>query len=253
MAGHSKWANIKHKKARSDEKRGKEFTKIAKEITIAAHSGGGDPEANSKLKLAIQKAKAINMPNDNINRAIKRGTGELESEIIEEIIYEGYAPGGVAIMLEIATDNRNRTASEIRHLFSKANGNLGESGCVAWMFKRSGYIVLSKETLDLDEEELILTALELGADDVREEDDAYEIITTPEVFMEVKEGFEEQGINLEDADVVMLPENTVEINDFDSADQVIKLIEVLEDHDDVQNVYTNMSINDEILEQITSD
>jgi YebC/PmpR family DNA-binding regulatory protein len=250
MAGHSKWANIKHKKARSDEKRGKEFTKIAKEITIAAHSGGGDPEANSKLKLAIQKAKAINMPNDNINRAIKRGTGELESEIIEEIIYEGYAPGGVAIMLEIATDNRNRTASEIRHLFSKANGNLGESGCVAWMFKRSGYIVLSKETLDLDEEELILTALELGADDVREEDDAYEIITTPEVFMEVKEGFEEQGINLEDADVVMLPENTVEINDADTAARVIKLVDLLEDHDDVQNVFTNMSISDEILEQM---
>jgi YebC/PmpR family DNA-binding regulatory protein len=251
MAGHSKWANIKHKKARSDEKRGKEFTKIAKEITIAVRSGGGgDPEANSKLKLAIQKAKAINMPNDNISRAIKKGTGEVESEAIEEIIYEGYAPGGVAIMLEIATDNRNRTASEIRHLFSKANGNLGESGCVAWMFNRAGYIVLSKESLKLDEEELMLTALELGADDVREEDDSYEVITSPEVFMEVKEGLEGQGIKLEDADVVMLPENTVEINDADTAARVIKLIDLLEDHDDVQNVYTNMSISDEILEQI---
>ena len=252
MAGHSKWANIKHKKARSDEKRGKEFTKIAKEITIAVRSGGGgDPEANSKLKLAIQKAKAINMPNDNISRAIKKGTGEVESEAIEEIIYEGYAPGGVAIMLEIATDNRNRTASEIRHLFSKANGNLGESGCVAWMFNRAGYIVLSKESLKLDEEELMLTALELGADDVREEDDSYEVITSPEVFMEVKEGLEGQGIKLEDADVVMLPENTVEINDADTAARVIKLIDLLEDHDDVQNVYTNMSISDEILEQLS--
>lgn len=251
MAGHSKWANIKHKKARSDEKRGKEFTKIAKEITIAVRTGGGgDPEANSKLKLAIQKAKAINMPNDNISRAIKKGTGEVESETIEEIIYEGYAPGGVAIMLEIATDNRNRTASEIRHLFSKANGNLGESGCVAWMFKRAGYIALSKENLELDEDELMLTALELGADDVREEEDIYEVITSPEVFMEVKEGLEEQGIKLDDADIVMLPENTVEINDPETANRIIKLVDLLEDHDDVQNVYTNMSIDDEILEQM---
>jgi YebC/PmpR family DNA-binding regulatory protein len=252
MAGHSKWANIKHKKARSDEKRGKEFTKIAKEITIAVRSGGGgDPEANSKLKLAIQKAKAINMPNENISRAIKKGTGEMESETIEEIIYEGYAPGGVAIMLEIATDNRNRTASEIRHLFSKANGNLGETGCVAWMFKRAGYIVVSKENLKLDEEELMLIALELGADDVREEDDSYEVITSPEAFMEVKEGLEGQGIKLEDADVVMLPENTVEINDADTATRVVKLIDLLEDHDDVQNVYNNMSIDDNILEQLS--
>ena len=252
MAGHSKWANIKHKKARSDEKRGKEFTKIAKEITIAVRSGGGgDPEANSKLKLAIQKAKAINMPNENINRAIKKGTGEMESEAIEEIVYEGYAPGGVAIMLEIATDNRNRTASEIRHLFSKANGNLGETGCVAWMFKRAGYIVVSKENLKLDEEELMLIALELGADDVREEDDSYEVITSPEAFMEVKEGLEGQGIKLEDADVVMLPENTVEINDADTAARVVKLIDLLEDHDDVQNVYNNMSIDDNILEQLS--
>ena len=252
MAGHSKWANIKHKKARSDEKRGKEFTKIAKEITIAVRSGGGgDPEANSKLKLAIQKAKAINMPNENISRAIKKGTGEMESEAIEEIIYEGYAPGGVAIMLEIATDNRNRTASEIRHLFSKANGNLGESGCVAWMFKRAGYIALNKENLQLDEEELMLTALEFGADDVREEDDSYEVITSPEAFMEVKEGLEGQGIKLEDADVVMLPGNTVEINDADTATRVVKLIDLLEDHDDVQNVYNNMSIDDNILEQLS--
>jgi YebC/PmpR family DNA-binding regulatory protein len=251
MAGHSKWANIKHKKARSDEKRGKEFTKIAKEITIAARTGGGgDPEANSKLKLAIQKAKAINMPNDNISRAIKKGTGEMESETIEEIIYEGYAPGGVAIMLDIATDNRNRTASEIRHLFSKNNGNLGESGCVAWMFKRAGFIIISKDDMGIDEEELLLMALDLGADDVREEDDSFEIITSPEVFMDVKEGLEGQGMKLEEADIVMLPENSMEITDPDMAEKVIKLVDLLEDHDDVQNVYSNMSIPDEVMEKL---
>ena len=251
MSGHSKWANIKHKKARSDEKRGKEFTKIAKEITIAARTGGsGDPEANSKLKLAVQKAKEINMPNDNISRAIKKGTGELESEAIEEILYEGYAPGGVAIMLDIATDNRNRTASEIRHLFSKNNGNLGESGCVAWMFKRAGFISISKDGIGIDEEELMLMALDLGADDVREEEESFEVITSPEVFMEVKEGLEGKGMKLEDADIVMLPENSMEITDPDMAAKVIKLVDLLEDHDDVQNVYTNMSIPDEVMDKL---
>lgn len=251
MSGHSKWANIKHKKARSDEKRGKEFTKIAKEITIAVRTGGGgDPEANSKLKLAIQKAKAINMPNENISRAIKKGAGDMESEAIEEILYEGYAPAGVAIMLDIATDNRNRTASEIRHLFSKNNGNLGESGCVAWMFKRAGFISIGREDLGMDEEELMMVALDLGADDVREDGESYEIITAPEVFMEVKEGLESQGIKLEDADIVMLPENSVEINDLDTAAKIIKLVDLLEDHDDVQNVYTNMSIPDEIMDKL---
>jgi YebC/PmpR family DNA-binding regulatory protein len=251
MSGHSKWANIKHKKARSDEKRGKEFTKVAKEITIAVRTGGGgDPEANSKLKLAIQKAKAINMPNENIARAIKKGTGEMESEAIEEILYEGYAPGGVAILLDIATDNRNRTASEIRHLFSKNNGNLGESGCVAWMFKRAGFMSINREELSLDEEELMLAALDLGADDVREEEESFEVITSPEAFMEVKEGLEAQGIKLEDADIVMLPENSVEVNDLDTAAKIIKLVDLLEDHDDVQNVYSNISIPDEIMDQL---
>lgn len=250
MSGHSKWANIKHKKARSDEKRGKEFTKIAKGITIAARSGGGDPEANSKLKLAVQKAKAINMPNENIARAIKKGIGEMDSEVIEEILYEGYAPGGVAIMLDIATDNRNRTASEIRHLFSKNNGNLGESGCVAWMFKRAGFISINKEELSQDEEELMLAALDLGADDVREDGESFEVITSPEAFMEVKEGLESQGIKLEDADIVMLPETSVEINDLNTAAKIIKLVDLLEDHDDVQNVYTNISIPDEIMDKL---
>ncbi|MDD3270047.1 MAG: YebC/PmpR family DNA-binding transcriptional regulator, partial [Syntrophomonadaceae bacterium] len=251
MSGHSKWANIKHKKARSDEKKGKEFTKVAKEITIAARTGGsGDPEANAKLKLAIQKAKTINMPNENISRAVKKGTGEIEGEAIEEIIYEGYAPGGIAVMLDIATDNRNRTASEVRHLFSKHNGNLGENGCVAWMFKRVGLITINRDKIKMDEEEFMLKALEAGADDIREEEEYFEVLSTPDVFMEVKEALEAEGFIIEESDVVMMPENTVEINDQEMAAKIIKLVDLLEDHDDVQNVYTNMSIPDEILEKL---
>lgn len=250
MSGHSKWANIKHKKARSDEKKGKEFTKLAKEITIAARTGGsGDPESNAKLKLAIQKAKAINMPNENISRAVKKGTGEIEGEAIEEIIYEGYAPAGIAVMLDIATDNRNRTASEIRHLFSKHNGNLGESGCVAWMFKRVGLISIKRENIK-DEEEFMMKALEGGADDIREEEEYFEVLSAPDMFMDVKEALEGEGFVIEESDVVLLPENTVEINDQEMAAKIIKLIDLLEDHDDVQNVYTNMSIPDEILEKL---
>lgn len=252
MSGHSKWANIKHKKARSDEKKGKEFTKVAKEITIAARTGGsGDPEANAKLKLAIQKAKTINMPNENISRAVKKGTGEIEGEAIEEIIYEGYAPGGIAVMLDIATDNRNRTASEVRHLFSKHNGNLGENGCVAWMFKRVGLITINRDKIKMDEEEFMLKALEAGADDIREEEEYFEVLSTPDVFMEVKEALEAEGFIIEESDVVMMPENTVEINDQEMAAKIIKLVDLLEDHDDVQNVYTNMSIPDEILEKLS--
>lgn len=251
MAGHSKWANIKHKKARSDEKRGKEFTKVAKEITIAAKSGGGgDPDSNAKLKLAIQKAKSINMPNENISRAIKKGTGEIQGEALEEIVYEGYAPAGVAVMLDIATDNRNRTAPDIRHLFSKHNGNLGESGCVSWMFKRVGLISINKEQAP-DEEELLLLALELGADDLQDEGDSYDIITSPESFLEVKEALENAGLTIAEADLDMLPENQVEINDVDTALKVIKLIELLEDHDDVQQVYTNMNLTDEVLAKLS--
>ncbi len=252
MSGHSKWANIKHRKARSDEKRGKEFTKVAREITIAVRTGGGsDPNSNPKLKLAIQKARAINMPNDNINRAIKKGSGEAGSDEFEEIIYEGYAPGGVAVMLQIATDNRNRTASEIRHIFSKNNGNLGESGCVSWMFKRAGLLSVNKENSGIDEEELMLKAIELGADDVRDEGDVYEIITPPDIFMEIKEAMEQENIQFEFADIVMLSENNVEIIDEATAGKALKLIELLEEHDDVQNVYTNMSIPDEIMAKIT--
>lgn len=251
MSGHSKWANIKHKKARSDEKRGKEFTKIAKDITIAVRTGhSGDPDSNSKLKLAIQKAKAINMPNDNISRAIKKGLGDSESDMYEEIIYEGYAPGGVAVLLEIATDNRNRTASEIRHLFSKNNGNLGETGCVGWMFKRVGFLEISKEKVTMDEDEFMMQALEAGADDVRSESDVYEIITAPEVLMEVKEVLEADKIEIEMADIIMMADNMVNVDDEAVAAKIIKLIDLLEDHDDVQNVYSNANISDEIMEKL---
>jgi len=249
MSGHSKWSTIKHKKARTDEKKGKEYTKLAKEIIIAARSGGGDPEANSKLKLAIQNAKAINMPNENIARAIKKGTGDIESDVIEELIYEGYAPGGVAVMLAIATDNRNRTASDIRHLFAKNNGNLGETGCVAYMFERVGLLTVKREDLKMDVEEFMLQAIEAGADDVREDEAEIEVITTPDSFMAVKEALD-QIVKLEEANIVMLPSNSVDINDEVMAAKVLKLIDALEDHDDVQQVYANFSIPDEILEKI---
>lgn len=249
MSGHNKWSTIKNKKAKTDEKKGKEFTRLAKEIIIAARAGGGDPEANSKLKLAIQNAKAINMPNENIMRAIKRGTGEVESDAIEELTYEGYAPGGVAVMLAIATDNRNRTASDIRHLFAKHNGNLGETGCVAYMFERVGSITISCEDLKTDVDEFMLLALEAGADDVREDEEEIEVITSPENFMAVKEALE-KDVKVEAADIIMMPNNTVEINDEAMAAKVMKLIDALEDHDDVQDVYANFNIPDEILDKL---
>jgi len=248
MAGHSKWANIKHKKARTDEKRGKAFTKIGKEIIIAAREGGGDPDGNPRLKLLIQKAKAMNMPNDNINRAIQRGTGEIEGDILEEINYEGYGPGGVALMLDITTDNRNRTAADIRHLFSKYGGNLGETGCVGWMFKRKGLLEISKEDMKADVEEVELNAIEAGAEDIRDNGSSLEIITDPDSFESVKNSLEEAcKIEWVFADITMIPENTVEVQDLDMARKIIKLVDVLEDHDDVQDVYANFSIPDDIM------
>ncbi len=249
MSGHNKWSTIKNKKAKTDEKKGKEYTRLAKEIILAARSGGGDLAGNSKLKLAVQNAKAVNMPNENITRAIKKGTGELESDAIEELIYEGYAPGGVAVMLDIATDNRNRTASDIRHLFAKNNGNLGENGCVAYMFDRVGLIEIKRDNIKVDVEEFMLQAIEAGADDVKEDDDIVEIITSPDNFMAVKEAMEKE-VALEEAGIVMLPETSVEINDEAMAARVLRLIDALEDHDDVQNVYANFSIPDEILEKL---
>ena len=249
MSGHNKWSTIKNKKARTDEKKGKEYTRIAKEIILAARSGGGDPEANSKLRLAVQKAKAVNMPNDNISRAIKKGTGEIASDAIEEINYEGYAAGGAAILLDIATDNRNRTASDIRHLFAKYGGNLGESGCVAYLFDRVGMIVVNREDIKTDEEEFMLMAIEMGADDVREADDTLEIITSPDTFMEVRDNLEKE-VKIEEADIIMLPQTTAEITDEATASKIIKLVDALEDHDDVQNLYSNFSIPDELIEKL---
>lgn len=235
MAGHSKWANIKHKKTRQDANRGKVFTKIAREIIVAVRQGGStDPNANVRLRMALAKARAANMPNDNINRAISRAAGSADSDNLEEITYEGYGPGGVALLLEILTDNRNRTASEIRYIFSRKGGSLGETGCVAWMFKRMGQIFVAKENSALDEEELMLVALEAGAEDVRDVEQGWEIITTPEHFELVREALEAKGAEMVSAEITMLPDTTV-----DGPPEVMDLIEALEEHDDVQNVYTN--------------
>ncbi|NLU51059.1 MAG: YebC/PmpR family DNA-binding transcriptional regulator [Syntrophomonadaceae bacterium] len=250
MSGHSKWANIKHKKARTDEKKGKIFTKVAKEIIIAAREGGGDPEGNARLKAVIQKAKSVNMPNENIVRAIKRGTGEIGGSNIEEFAYEGYGPGGVALMVAIMTDNRNRTAADIRHLFSKYGGNMGEAGCVSWMFKKKGLMTVSREELAMDAEDFMLLAIEAGAEDVREDSGVLEVITAPEDFEAVKENLEKEGIRFDSAELSMVPENSVEVNDAETARKVLKLVDILEDHDDVQEVYANFSIPDDIMEKV---
>lgn len=245
MSGHSKWANIKHKKGKMDAIRGKVTTKIGREITVAVRLGGSDPTGNMKLKLALAKAKANNIPKDNIQRAIQKGLGSLDGSTYEELTYEGYGPGGVAVLVEIMTDNRNRTAADIRHLFSKHGGNLGESGCVAWMFKRKGLFVIEKET-GANEEDLMILALEAGAEDFKAEDDSFEIITTPEDFDQVQEVLEKNNIQTSIAQITMVPETTVELSGADAV-KMLKLMEVLEDHDDVQEVYANFDIPDEMM------
>ncbi len=247
MAGHSKWANIKHRKARMDAQKGKIFTKVAREIIVAAKDGGGDPESNFALRLAVQKAREANMPNDNIMRAIKRGTGELGGSSFESFTYEGYGPGGVALMLDINTDNRNRAAADIRYLLSKHGGSLGESGCVSWMFKRKGYISVEMSK-GLDEDELILLALEAGAEDIQEDGKSLEITTAPEDMEKVKEALEGSGISVALAEVSMFPETEVAIQDKEVAGKLMKLVDALEDHEDVQNVHANFNIPDELLE-----
>lgn len=237
MSGHSKWATIKRKKAKVDAARGRVFTQLGKEIILAAKAGGGDPDNNLRLKNAVAKAKEANMPNDNIQRAIMKGTGELGSGNFEEIVYEGYGPGGVAVMLEIMTDNRNRTAGEIRHLFSRYGGNLGESGCVSWMFEKKGLIVVEKDT-GVDEDDLLLAALDAGAEDVKSEEDIFEIITDPDSFEAVREELSGKGIKLSEADVSMIPKTTVKI-EGSQEDQIMKLLDALEDLDDVDEVYSN--------------
>lgn len=248
MAGHSKWANTKHRKARADAAKGKIFTKIAREITVAAKEGGDDIDSNFRLRLAVQKAKENNMPGDNIQRAIQKGVGGQEGESFEQAVLEGYAAGGVAIMLEVMTDNHNRTVAEIRHLFSRHNGSLGESGCVAWMFSRKGLIRVSQNDAGIDEDDLMLAALEAGAEDVDLDDSGiYIIITEIEQLQTVRDQLQEQGISVDSYELTMLPSNTLNIIDADTAAKIIKLMEALDDHDDVQNVYANFDIPEELM------
>jgi len=242
MSGHSKWANIKRKKARMDAQRGKIFTRLAREIIVAARMGGGDPEANPRLKAAIQRAKEANIPNENIQRAIQRGAGETGGAGYEEVYYEGYGPGGVAIMLKILTDNRNRTASEIRYLLSRNGGSLGEAGCVSWMFARKGLLIVDKEEFS-DEDALLLAALEAGAEDVKVEKDSFEVITSPEDFEKVRSALAAQGIPVAEAEIAMIPASTVKMTGQE-AEPVMRLIDVLEDHDDVQEVYANFEVEE---------
>ncbi len=248
MSGHSKWSTIKHKKSAQDAKRGRIFTKLTKEIMVAARLGGGDPASNPRLRAAIQAAKAENMPKDKIERAIKKGTGELEGERYEEIQYEGYGPGGVAILVESMTDNRQRTVADLRHLFSKRGGNLGEPGSVAWMFEKKGLIIIDKGAVD--EETLMTVALDAGAEDLNEEDDIWEVHTDPSSFDAVKSALEEAGISYQSAKVTMVPKNIVKVEDEKQATQLLRLMDSLEDHNDVQNVYANVDIPSELLEKI---
>lgn len=243
MSGHSKWATIKRKKAKIDAQRGKVFTRLAKEIIVAARQGGPDPEGNARLKTAVMRAKEANIPNDNIMRAIQKGAGETGGANYEELIYEGYGPGGVAVMLEILTDNRNRTAGEIRFIFSKNGGNLGETGCVAWMFNEKGIIVVEKADNELDEDEIMLNAIDAGAQDFNFEDDLYEIVCDPADLQPVRESLEKAGVKIASAEVTLAPQTTVNL-EGDKAEQMMRLMEALEEHDDVQNVYANFEIED---------
>ncbi|GBE12899.1 putative transcriptional regulatory protein [bacterium BMS3Abin13] len=249
MSGHSKWSTIKRKKGAIDAKRGKIFTKLIKEITVAARMGGGDVDANPRLRSAVNTAKAENMPKDNIERAIKKGTGNLDGANYEEILYEGYGPGGVAILVETMTDNKNRTVADIRHFFAKAGGNLGESGCVAWMFAKKGLILLDKE--GISEEELMDIAIEAGADDVLEDDEVFQILTAPEDFNQVVEILEQKGLQPQEATLSMEPKNTVAVTDERPARSLLKLLGNLEDHEDVQKVHANFDIPDELMETLS--
>jgi YebC/PmpR family DNA-binding regulatory protein len=246
MSGHNKWSTIKHKKGAADAKRGKIFTKLIKEITVAAKLGGGDPAGNPRLRTAVDKAKAENMPKDNIDRAIKKGTGELEGVTYEETTYEGYGPGGVAVLVEVMTDNRNRTVSDVRSIFSKCNGNMGESGCVAWMFDKKGLIVFSEKT---DFDKLFEAALEAGAEDVTDEGEQIEVLTDPAGFIEVREALEKSGFKYESAEITMIPQTMVKL-EGKQAESMLKLMDRLEDNDDVQNVYANFDISQEEMERM---
>jgi YebC/PmpR family DNA-binding regulatory protein len=246
MSGHNKWSTIKHKKGKLDAKRGKLFTKVIREITTAAREGGGDADGNPRLRAAIQSAKAANMPSDTLNKAIQRGTGELPGVSYEEVTYEGYGPGGVAVMVQALTDNRNRTTAELRHLFGKHGGNLGESGCVAFLFKKQGYLIMPKSVGE--EDKVMEAALDAGADDFLADDpDLYEIYTSPEELHKVKAALEAHGLAVEQAKVEMVPTVQVRLEDK-RAEQMVRLMEAFEDHDDVQNIWANFDIDANLLE-----
>jgi YebC/PmpR family DNA-binding regulatory protein len=247
MSGHSKWHSIKHKKMATDAKRGKMFTKFIREIMMAAKAGGGNPDTNPRLRMVIDKAKSFNMPNDNIQRAIKKGSGEEGGVQFEQVTYEGYAPGGVAVYVEVLTDNKNRSASEIRSIFSKQNGNLGGAGSVAWLFERKGIITVKKEKIK--EDELLEIILDAGAEDMTTEDDVYEVTTPPESLEIVKKSLTDKNIEPEDASITFVPKNTVRV-EGKTAEQVLKLLEALEDHDDVQAAYANFDIPDDIANAV---
>ncbi len=247
MSGHSKWATIKRKKGATDAKRGAMFTKVIREITVAAKNGGGDPNGNPRLRTALDKAKAVNMPMDNVNRAIKKGTGELEGVNYEESTLEGYGPGGVAIMLAVLTDNKNRTVSEIRHLLGKNGGNMGEAGCVGWVFHKKGLITFNKA--DVAEDVIMEKSLEAGAEDFKDAEDSWEVTTDPSSFESVRKALEGQGLKPISAEVSMVPQNTVKLTGAD-AEKMLKLMEALEEHDDIQNVYSNFDIPKEEMEKL---
>lgn len=245
MSGHSKWANIKHKKGKMDALRGKVTTKIGRELTVAARMGGADPTGNMRLKLALQKAKENNIPKDNIQRAIQKGLGSLDGSNYEELVYEGYGPAGVAVMVEVMTDNRNRTAADVRHLFSKYSGNLGESGCVSWMFDKKGLFIIEK-VATIDEEELMMLSLEAGADDFKVEDNEFEITVEPDHFYSFQEVLEKNGIKTSVAEITMIPQTTVALA-ADDATRMMKLMDALEEHDDIQEVYANFDIPEDLM------
>jgi YebC/PmpR family DNA-binding regulatory protein len=247
MSGHSKWASIKHKKGAVDAKRGKVFTKLIKEITVATRMGEKDPDSNPRLRVAIAAAKAENMPKENIERAIKKGTGDLEGSNYEEVTYEGYGPGGVAVLLEVLTDNKNRAVADVRHLFERSGGNLGEAGCVAWIFSQKGLIIFQKD--QTDEDMLFERALEAGADDIKEDEKEIEVITEPSSFEQVKTAIENAGLRYTLAEITMIPKTTVKI-DGKHAQQMLTLMENLEDNEDVSHVYANFDISDEVMEAI---
>ena len=248
MSGHSKWSTIKHKKGTADAKRGKIFTKLIKEVTTAARLGGGDPDGNPRLRKAIDLAKAANMPADNLDRAIKKGTGELEGVVYEELTYEGYGPEGVAVVIECMTDNKNRTVADIRHLFTKYNGNLGENGCVAWMFDKIGLIVIDKRKTT--EEQLMEIAIDAVAEDIVEESEVFEVHTSVESFDAVSNAISQAGIETESAELTRLPQSTVKL-EGKPARTMLKLYTLLDDHEDVQNVYANFDIADDIMENFS--